>query len=420
MTRELEPESRAYTPLLRSNTVAHTSHRVSESCLGGRALSPSFLDLTPLPGYQPPEYNSQSDYNSPSEYLPPFEYQSPSEYLSPFEYQSPSAYRPLSAYQSPSTHQSPLAICVSTSSCIKRTKRKPPPLILNDSFYSTTNHQSPTTLTVPPNDTPADQAPLTPLSPFTPVSPRYRMPSEKEQFRRRLLKLQRTLGEQITPGLIIRPKTNPEPTSDLYRRTGSSFNSTPDYLPTKRSTVCAPTDKESLELDPRFSKNLPLVPPNHQRKSSAPVPSSPSFHSQQHYLPEPVTLTPMTLTAFAGSVRTPRNVTPTARSVEFVLNCDVQDSSSEDDGYEECPPVFSFDDDSCPPSPSQSDQTSSDDGDIVIVDLPYWTLGPNPSQYGVTNMPGTPGVIRREHKHGWSGEWNQPHIRDVIEKLRSL
>jgi len=30
------------------------------------------------------------------------------------------------------------------------------------------------------------------------------------------------------------------------------------------------------------------------------------------------------------------------------------------------------------------------------------------------------GVIRKERRQGWSGEWNQPHIQDVIEKLRAL
>ncbi|KAH6901738.1 hypothetical protein BKA70DRAFT_1522009 [Coprinopsis sp. MPI-PUGE-AT-0042] len=30
------------------------------------------------------------------------------------------------------------------------------------------------------------------------------------------------------------------------------------------------------------------------------------------------------------------------------------------------------------------------------------------------------GVYRSEKRQGWSGEWNQPHILDVIEKLRNL
>ncbi|KAJ2912565.1 hypothetical protein MD484_g7849, partial [Candolleomyces efflorescens] len=33
---------------------------------------------------------------------------------------------------------------------------------------------------------------------------------------------------------------------------------------------------------------------------------------------------------------------------------------------------------------------------------------------------GTTGVYRKERRDGWSGEWNQPHIKDVIEKLRQL
>jgi hypothetical protein len=115
----------------------------------------------------------------------------------------------------------------------------------------------------------------------------------------------------------------------------------------------------------------------------------------------------------------PRNATPTARSFEFVLNCDVQDLSSEDD-EDEYPLVFSFDGDSCPPSPFQSDYachaSDSDEEDIVLVDLPYLAPARNES----SDIPNTPGVKRKEHRHGRSGEWNQAHIQDVIEKLRSL
>ena len=369
---------------------------MSESYLGRRPLSPSFLDLTP----SPPEYNSPSEYNSG--------------FFSPKKYQS----------SSQSSYCSPPAICVSTTPRTSRIKRKPPPLILRDSFHATGSQSS--SLAVPPIDT--TSAPLTPLTPFTPVSPRYRMPSEKEQLRRRLIKLQRTLGEQITPGLVIRPKPNPEPTAGpqdnykeknnfirLRRPAGISLNSTSDCLPI-RSTLCAPNDQDILDIHSRFSRNIP-VPFTHNRRSSAPIPSSPIHHSPMQYLlPETVALTPMTLTAFAGSV-TPRNATPTARSFEFVLNCDVQDSSSEDD-EDEYPLIFSFDGDSCPPSPLKSDCAShdSDEEDIVLVDLPYLAPARNES----SDIPNTPGVKRKERRHGWSGEWNQAHIQDVIEKLRSL
>jgi hypothetical protein len=135
-----------------------------------------------------------------------------------------------------------------------------------------------------------------------------------------------------------------------------------------------------------------------------------------YLLPEIVAVSPMTLTAFAGSV----NATPTARSFDFVLNCDVQNSSSEDN-EDECPLVFPFDGDSCwsSPSPLQSDyacHSDSDEGDIVLVDLPYLASAQNEP----SSIPTTPGVKRKERRHGWSGEWNQAHIQEVIEKLRTL
>ena len=391
--REREPDPRTYARGLRSSAAVPMSYRMSESYLGSRPLSPSFLDLTPSPEYQLPEYNPSSEYPSSSKYY------------------------------------SPPAICVSTTSRTKRIKRKPPPLILRDSFHDTDSQSS--TLTVPPmDDNPAPLTPLTP-GPFTPISPRYRMPSEKEQLRRRLLKLQRTLGEQIAPGLVIRPKPNPDPTApplDNYKgtttfigprqRAGTSLNPTSDYFPT-RSTICAPTDQDLLDRETRFSRHL-SVPFTHNRESNVPVPSSPSLHSPIHYLlPETVPLTPMTVTAFrvVGSV-TPGNATPTARSFEFVLDCDVQDSSSVDDEeISECPLIFSFDGDSCPSSPLQSDSECYDsDEDIVLVDLPYLASAQNEP----SSIPSTPGIRRKERRHGWSGEWNQAHIQDVIEKLRTL
>ena len=403
LARELEPGSRTYTP----PGAVLTSHRMSESYLSGRPLSPSFLSLTPSPaGYQPPEYiSSPSDYN----------YNSSSEYPSSFEYPSPEP-----GYQLPSAYHSPPSICVSASSRVKPTKRKPPPLILSDSFHST-SHQSHTLAVLDTNP-----APLSPL--FTPVSPQCRMMlSEKEQFRRRLLKLQRTLGEQITPGLVIRPKPSPELTDHdpPHQRPGNPIS---DYLPTKRSALYAPNDQDLLDLGSSLSKNLPLLSPTaYGRKTSAPSPNLQSF--PRHYLPETVTLTPMTLTAFVDSVSTPRTP-PTARSFEFVLDYDVQDSWFSDD--DESPgPIFSFnddyDEDSCPPSPFHSDWSPTFfdvEGDTVLVDVMprCWGLETTGrDEVSDTTMPDTPGVARRqEARHGWSGEWNQPHIQVVIEKLRSL
>ena len=384
--RGREPESRIYAPALRSNAKAPTSYRMSESYIGCRPLSPSFLDLTLSPEYEPPEFNSQSEYPSPSAYY------------------------------------SPPAICVSSTSHTKPIKRKPPPLILRDSFHDT-GFQSSASAVHPINEEPA---PLTPLTPLTPISPRYQVPSEKEQLRRRLLKLQRTLGEQITPGLVIRPKPIPEPTAgpDNYKenttfirprqRASTFLNPTSDFFQT-RSTMHATTNQDFLHLDSRFSRNLPLpfTGNTHNRMSNAPIPSSPSLHSLVHYLlPETVALTPMTLTAFVGSV----NATPTARSFEFVLDCDVQDSSTEGD-EDECSLVISIDGNSSP-SLLHSDYVcpSDSDGDIVLVDLPYLA----PARNEPSSIPSTPGIRRKERRNGWSGEWNQAHIQDVIEKLRTL
>jgi hypothetical protein len=48
-------------------------------------------------------------------------------------------------------------------------------------------------------------------------------------------------------------------------------------------------------------------------------------------------------------------------------------------------------------------------GELVAVD---------PTRLAPPDVNG--GVVRKERRQGWSGEWNQPHIQDVIEKLRAL
>lgn len=361
ITTVLRPEPKTHAPALRNKAPSAilTSHRTSGPYPDGRLLSPSFLDLTPSPGLDSPMSSSE--------------------------------------YQSPPT----------TTSRIKR-KGKPPPLILNNSFHS----QFPPTLATPIDD--VKPTPLTPMTPFTPISPRYRILSEKERFRRRLLKLQRTLGEQITPGLITRPTSTGGRSND-FSTMSTSLNPSYDHFPTAGSMLCAPTDQD---LDSYLSRNLSF---RHKRKSSTPLPS-PSVH--YHYLPETVALTPMTLTAFTGSLTpksitpksiTPKSVTPTDPSFEFVLNCDVQDSSSEDDEYES--PAISPFHDSCSISSPESDyRPHSDEANAIIVDTVSY-LAPNRNE---PDTPNTPGVRRKERRHGWSGEWNQAHIQDVITKLRSL
>ena len=311
----------------------------------------------------------------------------------------------------------------------------------------------------------------TPITPFIPITHRYQMPSEKERLRRRLLKLQRTFGEQITPGLVIRQKPNSEttagPPNNLERETivdiRRSVSLDENFVPFQTTKLrAAPTDQDLLNPDSNPLKNL------HKRQSSAPEPSSPiSVHLQRQdlpetpsitlapnqellcpncnflentrkrqsgvslavpsYLPETVALTPITLTEFPG-LFTPLCLTPTVPTFEFELNDDdAQDSSSEDDDYDS-PSVYDSSppsplDDSCPPSPFndftphsplQSELTLCQNTNLG--DVPFLAL----DQTGLPSTPCTPGIRRQERRQGWSGEWNQPHIQDVIEKLRML
>ena len=112
----------------------------------------------------------------------------------------------------------------------------------------------------------------------------------------------------------------------------------------------------------------------------------------------------------------PKSATPTAEpSFDFVVDYDIQDSSSEEDEYYDSQTASLFDD-SRPSSPSHSDYVGEEEDDIPL-DMPCIAL----DRDGHTvSIPSTPGVRRMDRRNGWSGEWNQPHIQNVIEKLRTL
>ena len=224
-------------------------------------------------------------------------------------------------------------------------------------------------------------------SPVSPLTPHSKMPSKKEQQRRRLLKLKRTFGEEIPIELI-----------------NSSILSGPLK------------DIDSLGSSPQIPSQIAVHLPSF---SLVTTPDSPSFKPRKKGI----------LGSLAGSRQTP----PLSSVQVGVVKKVSHETSvsppiiliSAHDSIIDLPPS---DDDQLPSSssactaPTQSDKMTSGR-------TSHWPRTPFTHAFepllehlvppSVTAS-GRQTAKRNERRQGWSGEWNQPDIQDVIERLRNI
>ncbi|KAF8148203.1 hypothetical protein B0H34DRAFT_266135 [Crassisporium funariophilum] len=206
----------------------------------------------------------------------------------------------------------------------------------------------------------------------------------------------------LTPE-VVRKTRNAKP-FNLCRRRGSlsllTFTGARSATPhSPKSTVRAKNDVGPLSELPW--KNSPTSP-------------SLSFdvYKQGDFLPEIVLLSPINIAGFDCSDSPPRlSLRP---SFQLAINDGALDSSSDN---ENTPPLSAanlprqshplFYSGHMPHFPAQH---------ALSFDVTFSF----PTTSKVHSPPGTPGVKRQERQQGWSGEWNQAHIQDVIQKLRAL
>lgn len=226
--------------------------------------------------------------------------------------------------------------------------------------------------------------------PLSPVTPRSKMPSKKEQHRRRLLKLKRTFGEEVPTELI-------------------------------NSSILSGSLKDlaSLGSSPQSPSHIALRLPSLPLGSN---PNSPSFRPRKKGI----------LGSLAGSRRTPP-VSPFQVSI-------VKKVSHETPPPPSSPPVIlisthdsiidlpSSDVDQLPSS-SFAHTTPVQIDTMTSGSRSHWPRTPFAHAFEPAMVHLVPPSLtdsgrqtakRNERRQGWSGEWNQPDIQDVIERLRNI
>ncbi|KAF6749220.1 hypothetical protein DFP72DRAFT_543645 [Ephemerocybe angulata] len=234
-------------------------------------------------------------------------------------------------------------------------------------------------------------------------------PSEKELRRRRFLKLTRTLGEDIPPELLVNNL------SGAQIRDSVVVNFSESTSKSSRRSISFSVD----ENGPRLNTQFPLSTTFEVSDSPNVLRKLPSIRRRDGP-PAPALSSPIT----------PTDPSPSAPY------------------FEDHPFRIVIEDTGDPVSQTTRTHAPRDSVYSIRDDIPWMRASlalpisfdtPFIEYAGVANVMrdekgalirgvspglldvGDPrGVYRREKRQGWSGEWNQPHIQDVIEKLRQL
>ncbi|KAF8987517.1 hypothetical protein BDQ17DRAFT_1414896 [Cyathus striatus] len=280
----------------------------------------------------------------------------------------------------------------------KKKRHVPPPLQLADSARRMEG-------LAPVLDNEVSIPPSSLLSPnistaaLTPISPAFKKPSEHEQRRRKMMKVGKIFGENVPVDLVLPP-----------RRSSEDIPPVPALPPIATGAGPRAEDNTGDDSNRRSSLTLPslglssLTAAIRPKKPEAIRPKvvrkKKSFKSHREGARR---------RSSNHDLRATRSPTLPTHPARFQLI--VQDEDSKD--------------------------TKSDDEDYQLVQsLPYRsriepgyfpTLARD-APFLYAQLPGSPGlqgdgrhgVLRRERRQGWSGEWNQEDIQEVITKLREL
>ncbi|KAF8179611.1 hypothetical protein BJ912DRAFT_639799 [Pholiota molesta] len=263
------------------------------------------------------------------------------------------------------------------------------------------------------------------------------MPSKKEQQRRRLLKLRRTLGEDVPLELLMPPPSSgPSATRmrDLasFRPGATPANMAFNYSQPPISVAMNPNPTPSPTL-PRTQKRGAFALGMRRKKNmlaahtSAPRPAA---------VLEPIRVS---LDKNVSAELSPRAPSPPVILISahpYSSTIPAPDAVSSSSDYISPSPVLSTyyraRGSGPPPSTSQRDLPSDSENRRshwprtpfahaieveAVVAGPTYLAPPPPFAGGAGN--GTT-VRRSERRQGWSGEWNQPDMQDVIAKLRNI
>ncbi|TFK24499.1 hypothetical protein FA15DRAFT_694371 [Coprinopsis marcescibilis] len=289
-----------------------------------------------------------------------------------------------------------------------------------------------------------------------------RPPSEKELRRRRFLKLTKTLGEDIPPELLVTNCGGHQVRDSLVLSGGEKAqrrNSLPIIDPLMEALLLANQDDIMNNPDLRYRvTGIPPTRPTTNAVSSA-VAAGPNVLKKQNSLRKNAkvngggdlrnSMAEDSFTGHGGVVNTPITFAPEPPSpvklrVETVISDPVPYFENhpfrlvvEDADAVSNPYVAAFSEVPRRNRVSREEipwmrasmslplgvETPFIDYAFTMVAGGNISGAPSPQSQHLAvpvDISDPSGVYRREKRQGWSGEWNQPHIQDVIEKLRNL
>lgn len=231
--------------------------------------------------------------------------------------------------------------------------------------------------------------------PLTPLTARPKPLSKKEQHRRRLLKLKRTFGDEV-PIEAINSSLLSRSTAEDMKELSVLGPQTPrlpqsTWLPSPRVPTAASGAGRNSPLPPhRSHKKGILTSLTTTRPTPSPLTSNKMGVKVSHEIPHPSP--PVILISVHDGIP----VTPSSDEEE------PQSSSAS------ARPILS--------------------GNITQGHTGQWprtpfshTFEPIDAHLSPARQTGKQTTAKRnERRQGWSGEWNQPDIQDVIERLRNM
>ncbi|KJA19171.1 hypothetical protein HYPSUDRAFT_69349 [Hypholoma sublateritium FD-334 SS-4] len=270
----------------------------------------------------------------------------------------------------------------------KYLRNPPPPLQLKSSFHHPRTKRA--SRRISRDKSRASVQSLESAGPLSPITPRSKMPSKKEQHRRRLLKLKRTFGEEVPTELI----------------NSSILSGSLKDLP-------------SLGSSPQSLSHIALHLPSLPLGSN---PNSPSFRPRKKGILGSISgarQTPSVSPVQVNIVKKISHETPRPPASPLVILISTHESTIN---------LSSSDDDQLPSSPSVN-RTPVQSDRMTSGSRSQWPRTPfvHAFEPSVAHLvppsladSGRQTAKRNERRQGWSGEWNQPDIQDVIERLRNI
>ncbi|KDR77514.1 hypothetical protein GALMADRAFT_278676 [Galerina marginata CBS 339.88] len=286
----------------------------------------------------------------------------------------------------------------------RQAKKRPPPLNLQHSscrsnFFTPSPSQNPV---IPDSGVPSPPRSSTP-TPLTDVA----MALQTSQRRRHSV-LQRPRGQSMigiapdevasnhavaadpfpSPHNVLEVPWGRKPSVDCRRRSSFSSITFADFpiwsAPQSRASTFG-----KATANPKSTR--------HKRRSSDPNFQFVEIYDWKNFLPEPVRLSPIVLEGFPDTSLSSSSDSLSLQSSAL--------SKETDPGEVKV-------DKPLPQTPQCSVEYSSPSDSHHSIHVIGFSLNPYDRD--------EPGISRKDHRNGWSGEWNQPHIQDVIEKLRDL